>query len=49
MNRKKDKPESDAKTAEPRTAIEMTDDEKIDLAAAQIMELYREAFEELAK
>ena len=28
---------------------EMTDDEKIDLAAAKILELYREAFLELAK
>lgn len=27
----------------------MTDDEKIDLAAARILELYRPAFEELAK
>lgn len=27
----------------------MTDDEKIELAAARILELYRPAFEELAK
>ena len=49
MNRNKDKPENTAKNADPRAAIEMTDDEKIDLAAAQILEIYREAFEELAK
>ena len=29
--------------------IEMTDDEKIDFVAAQILEKYRPAFEELAK
>ena len=31
------------------TSAEMTDDEKIDMAAAQILKLYRPAFEELAK
>ena len=30
-------------------SAEMTDDEKIDMAAAQILKLYRPAFEELAK
>ena len=29
--------------------VEMTDDEKIDLVAAHILEKYRAAFEELAK
>ena len=31
------------------TSIEMTDDEKIDFAAARILKQYRRAFEELAK
>jgi len=30
-------------------SVEMTDNEKIDLAAARILEIYRPAFEELAK
>ena len=37
-------------TVETKNAtIEMTDDEKIDFVAAQILEKYRPAFEELAK
>ena len=31
------------------TAIEMTDDEKIDFVAARVLKKYRRAFEELAK
>ena len=34
---------------EKNNTAAMTDDEKIDLAAARILELYRPAFEELAK
>ena len=30
-------------------AVPMTDDERIDLAAAQILQTYKKAFEELAK
>ena len=32
-----------------KSKITMTDDEKIDVAAAKILNLYRPAFEELAK
>ena len=34
---------------EQAPTVEMTDDEKIDLVAAHILEKYRAAFEELAK
>jgi len=34
---------------EKDTAIEMSDEEKIDFVAARILKLYRPAFEELAK
>ena len=34
---------------EPQPTPQMTDDQIIDAAASRIMELYREAFEELAK
>jgi antitoxin Phd len=34
---------------ENEAEIEMTDDEKIDFVAARILNLYRPAFEELAK
>ena len=34
---------------ESDTSIEMTDDEKINFVAARILQIYRPAFEELAK
>lgn len=34
---------------EKNVTVEMTDNEKIDFVAAQILEKYRSAFEELAK
>ena len=37
------------KSCEQDPTVEMTDDEKIDLVAAHILEKYRVAFEELAK
>ena len=36
-------------TPDANTPTPMTDEEKIDAAAARILELYRPAFEELAK
>lgn len=36
-------------TAPVAAATDMTDEEKIDLAAVRILERYRPAFEELAK
>ena len=46
---KNNKPKYKLVDLEHDTAIEMTDDEKIDFVAARILKLYRPAFEELAK
>ena len=46
---KNNKPKYKLVDIENDTAIEMTDDEKIDFVAARILKLYRSAFEELAK
>ena len=46
---KNNKPKYKLVDIESCTDIEMTDDEKIDFVAARILELYRPAFEELAK
>ena len=46
---KNNKPKYKLVDIENGTAIEMTDDEKIDFVAERILKLYREAFEELAK
>ena len=46
---KNNKPKYKLVDLENDTAIEMTDDEKIDFVAARILKLYRPAFEELAK
>ncbi len=46
---KNNKPKYRLVDIEQDTAIDMTDDEKIDFVAARILRLYRPAFEELAK
>ena len=46
---KNNKPKYKLVDIEKDTAIEMTDDEKIDFVAMRILKLYRSAFEELAK
>lgn len=46
---KNNKPKYKLVDIEKDTAIDMTDDEKIDFVAARILKLYRPAFEELAK
>jgi len=46
---KNNKPKYKLIDIENETAIEMTDDEKIDFVAARILKNYRRAFEELAK
>lgn len=46
---KNNKPKYKLIDIEKDTAIEMTDDEKIDFVAARILREYRGAFEELAK
>lgn len=46
---KNNKPQYKLIDIESDTAIEMSDDEKIDFVAARILNLYRPAFEELAK
>ena len=46
---KNNKPKYKLIDIENDTAIEMTDDEKIDFVAARILKLYKKAFEELAK
>ncbi|MBQ2277625.1 MAG: type II toxin-antitoxin system Phd/YefM family antitoxin [Clostridia bacterium] len=46
---KNNKPKYRIVDLENDTSIEMTDDEKIDFAAARILKQYRRAFEELAK
>lgn len=46
---KNNKPKYRLVDIEKETAIEMTDDEKIDFVAARILKKYRKAFEELAK
>ncbi len=46
---KNNKPKYKLVDLEHDTAIEMTDDEKIDFVAARILKEYRKAFEELAK
>ena len=45
----KNKPKYKLVDIESSTAIEMSDDEKIDFVAARIMRLYQPAFKELAK
>ncbi len=45
----KDEPKYKKTDLERGSRIEMSDDEKIDSAAARILCLYRSAFEELAK
>jgi hypothetical protein len=44
-----DKTKFKSTDAVPNNNEQMTDDEKIDLAAAHILKIYRPAFEELAK
>ena len=46
---KNNKPKYKLVDIESDTAIEMTDDEKIDFVAARVLREYRRAFEELAK
>ena len=46
---KNNKPKYRIVDLENDTSIEMTDDEKIDVAAARILKQYRRAFEERAK
>ena len=46
---KNNKPKYRLVDLEQESAIEMTDDEKIDFVAARVLEKYRRAFEELAK
>ncbi len=46
---KNNKPKYKLVDLENNTAIEMTDEEKIDFVAARILREYRENFEELAK
>lgn len=46
---KNNKPKYKLIDLENDTAIQMTDDEKIDFVAKRILKLYRPAFEELAK
>ena len=46
---KNNKPKYKLIDIEHDTAIEMTDDEKIDFVAARVLKQYRRAFEELAK
>ena len=46
---KNNKPKYKLVDIESDTAIEMTDDEKIDFVAARVLKEYRRAFEELAK
>ncbi len=46
---KNNKPKYKLIDLEHDTAIEMTDDEKIDFVAARVLREYRSAFEELAK
>ena len=46
---KNNKPKYKLVDTESSTAIEMSDDEKIDFVAARIMRLYQPAFKELAK
>ena len=46
---KNNKPKYKLVDIEHDTAIEMTDDEKIDFVAARVLKQYRRAFEELAK
>ena len=46
---KNNKPKYKLVDIENDTSVEMTDDEKIDFVAARILQLYRPAFEELAK
>ena len=46
---KNNKPKYKLVDIESDTAIEMTDDEKIDFVAARVLKQYRRAFEELAK
>lgn len=46
---KNNKPKYKLVDIENDTAIEMTDDEKIDFVAARVLREYRRAFEELAK
>ena len=46
---KNNKPKYKLVDLESDTAIEMTDEEKIDFVAARILKQYRRAFEELAK
>ena len=46
---KNNKPKYKLVDLETDSAIEMTDDEKIDFVAARVLKQYRAAFEELAK
>ena len=46
---KNNKPKYKLVDIESSTAIEMSDDEKIDFVAARVLRQYRRAFEELAK
>ena len=46
---KNNKPKYRLVDLESDTSLEMTDEEKIDFAAARILKKYRRAFEELAK
>ncbi|MBR5312103.1 MAG: type II toxin-antitoxin system Phd/YefM family antitoxin [Clostridia bacterium] len=46
---KNNKPKYRLVDLESDTSLEMTDEEKIDFAAARILKQYRRAFEELAK
>ncbi|MBQ2827260.1 MAG: type II toxin-antitoxin system Phd/YefM family antitoxin [Clostridia bacterium] len=46
---KNNKPQYKLIDIDSDTTIEMSDDEKIDFVAARILNLYRPAFEELAK
>ncbi len=46
---KNNKPKYKLTDLENNTAIEMSDDEKIDFVAARVLREYRKAFEELAK
>lgn len=46
---KNNKPKYRLIDLESDTSLEMTDEEKIDFAAARILKKYRRAFEELAK
>ena len=46
---KNNKPKYRLTDIESDTAIEMSDDEKIDFVAARILRLYRPAFDELAR